>query len=155
MRRYFIILIIFILHHCTINEIQSGAEKNLISSYKGYSFDEYVKLFLFTVSAVLAGIAGALYVPQVGIINPGEFSPINSIVIVIWVAVGGRGTLYGAVIGAILVNYAKTFFTAFAPEIWLFALGGLFVFVTVFLPTGIVGFIKEKKLNRFFLLTKS
>jgi len=117
--------------------------------------DEYVKLFLFTVSAILAGIAGALYVPQVGIINPGEFSPINSIVIVIWVAVGGRGTLYGAVIGAILVNYAKTFFTAFAPEIWLFALGGLFVFVTVFLPTGIVGFIKEKKLNRFFLLTKS
>jgi urea transport system permease protein len=90
---------------------------------------------------VLAGSAGALYVPQVGIINPGEFSPINSIEIVIWVAVGGRGTLYGAVAGALLVNYAKTFFTGAFPEFWLYALGALFVLVTVFLPRGIMGLL--------------
>ena len=88
---------------------------------------------------MLAGLAGALYVPQVGIINPGEFSPANSIEIVIWVAVGGRGYLHGAVLGALLVNYAKTYLTGAAPEIWLFFLGGLFVAVTVFLPRGIVG----------------
>ena len=82
---------------------------------------EHYKLWLFVFSAMLAGIAGALYVPQVGIINPGEFSPLNSIELVIWVAVGGRGTLYGAVAGALLVNYAKTYFTAALPEVWLFA----------------------------------
>jgi len=109
----------------------------------GFSTEHY-KIWLFVYSAVLAGIAGALYVPQVGIINPGEFSPLNSIEIVVWVAVGGRGTLYGAVIGAILVNYAKTRFTAVWPEAWLFALGGLFVAVTVFLPQGIVGFFRER-----------
>jgi urea transport system permease protein len=90
-------------------------------------------------SAVLAGIAGALYVPQIGIINPSEFSPINSIEVVIWVAVGGRGTLYGAVAGALLVNYAKTYFTTALPEMWNYALGALFVLVTLFLPRGIVG----------------
>ena len=100
---------------------------------------EYYKLFIFIVSAALAGIAGALYVPQVGIINPSEFAPAGSIEIVIWVAVGGRGTLYGAVLGAILVNYAKTYFTGALPEIWLFMLGGLFIAVTVFMPKGIVG----------------
>ncbi|MEF2552122.1 urea ABC transporter permease subunit UrtC [Aurantimonas sp. A2-1-M11] len=100
---------------------------------------EHVKLFAFTVSAVMAGIAGALYVPQVGIINPGEFAPVNSIEIVVWVAVGGRGTLIGPVIGALLVNFGKSYFTAAAPEFWLFVLGGLFVFVTLFLPRGIVG----------------
>jgi urea transport system permease protein len=100
---------------------------------------ERVKLFVFTFSAMLAGVAGALYVPQVGIINPGEFSPLNSIELVIWVAVGGRATLYGAVIGAILVNYGKTYFTGVLPEAWLFALGGLFVLVTLFLPKGIAG----------------
>src|SRR5215217_2139015 len=101
---------------------------------------EFYKLFVFTLSACMAGIAGALYVPQVGIINPSEFSPANSIEAVIWVAVGGRGTLTGAVIGALLVNYAKTTFTtgALAPY-WLFVLGGLFVAVTLFLPRGIVG----------------
>ncbi|MFI8619735.1 urea ABC transporter permease subunit UrtC [Marinomonas sp. NPDC078689] len=104
----------------------------------GYRTDRY-KVWLFVFSAVIAGIAGALYVPQVGIINPGEFSPINSIEMVIWVAVGGRGTLIGAVIGALLVNYAKTRFTAILPEAWLFALGGLFVLVTLYLPKGIVG----------------
>jgi urea transport system permease protein len=87
----------------------------------------------------MAGIAGALYVPQVGIINPGEFDPGNSIEAVIWVAVGGRGTLVGAALGAIVVNFAKTYFTGALPEYWLFALGGLFVLVTLFLPRGILG----------------
>lgn len=100
---------------------------------------EYYKLFVFTVSAVLAGIAGALYVPQVGIINPSEFSPANSIEIVIWVALGGRGSLTGPIIGALVVNYAKTYFTGALPEVWLFMLGGLFIFSTLFLPKGIVG----------------
>ena len=100
---------------------------------------EYYKLFVFTVSSVLAGIAGALYVPQVGIINPSEFAPAVSIEIVIWVAIGGRGSLYGAALGAVLVNYAKTYFTGALPEIWLFMLGGLFIAVTLFLPRGIVG----------------
>jgi len=104
----------------------------------GYKVESY-KLWVFVFSAVLAGIAGALYVPQVGIINPGEFSPVNSIEVVIWVAIGGRGTLYGAVAGAILVNYAKTYFTAALPSFWLYALGALFVLVTLFLPRGVVG----------------
>jgi urea transport system permease protein len=99
----------------------------------------HIKTFAFTVSAIMAGIAGALYVPQVGIINPGEFAPANSIEIVIWTAVGGRGTLVGPIIGAILVNAGKSWFTGVFPEFWLFALGGLFVFVTIFLPKGIVG----------------
>jgi len=100
---------------------------------------EHVKLFAFTVSAMLAGIAGALYVPQVGIINPGEFAPANSIEIVVWTAIGGRGTLAGPVLGAVLVNVGKSYFTAALPELWLFALGALFVGVTLFLPKGIVG----------------
>ena len=100
---------------------------------------ENVKLFAFTVSAVMAGIAGALYVPQVGIINPGEFEPANSIEVVIWTAVGGRGTIVGPIIGAVLVNAGKSFFTGAFPEFWLFALGGLFVFVTLFMPKGILG----------------
>ena len=106
---------------------------------------EGVKLFVFTFSAMLAGIAGALYVPQVGIINPGEFSPLNSIELVIWVAIGGRATLYGAVIGAILVNYGKTYFTGVLPEAWLFALGGLFVLVTLFLPRGLAGVLAKRR----------
>jgi urea transport system permease protein len=105
---------------------------------------EHVKLAIFTFSAMLAGLAGALYVPQVGIINPGEFAPLNSIEIVIWVAIGGRATLYGAVLGAIGVNYAKTWFTAAFPEVWLFALGGLFVLVTLLLPRGIAGLWRRK-----------
>ena len=104
---------------------------------------ENVKLFAFVVSAVIAGIAGALYVPQVGIINPGEFAPANSIEVVVWTAIGGRGTLYGPIIGAVLVNYAKTWFTGAYPDLWLFALGGLFVAVTLFLPKGIVGTIGD------------
>ncbi|NVO13291.1 MAG: urea ABC transporter permease subunit UrtC [Rhodoplanes sp.] len=109
--------------------------------FLGYRVESY-KLAVFTISACMAGVAGALYVPQVGIINPGEFSPANSIEAVIWVAVGGRGTLVGAVAGAILVNYAKTTFTSgpLAPY-WLFLLGGLFVGVTLWLPRGIFGTI--------------
>jgi urea transport system permease protein len=104
----------------------------------GYRVDR-VKVAIWTFSAMLAGIAGALYVPQVGIINPGEFSPLNSIELVVWVAIGGRATLYGAVMGALAVNYGKTYFTGAFPEAWLFALGGLFVLVTLFLPRGIAG----------------
>ena len=104
----------------------------------GYKTETY-KVFLFTFSAILAGIAGGLYVPQVGIINPSEFSPLKSIEIVVWVALGGRGTLYGAAAGAISVNALKSYFTAIAPEIWLFLLGGLFVLVTIFMPKGLMG----------------
>jgi urea transport system permease protein len=110
--------------------------------FLGYRVESY-KLWVFVFSAVLAGIAGALYVPQVGIINPSEFAPINSIEVVIWVAVGGRGTLFGAVMGAVLVNYAKTFFTGALPEAWLYALGALFVLVTLFLPRGLVGLLSR------------
>ncbi|MFL0797151.1 MAG: urea ABC transporter permease subunit UrtC [Cellvibrionaceae bacterium] len=117
--------------------------------FLGYRTDHY-KVALFVYSAVLAAVAGILYVPQIGIINPGEFSPINSIEVVVWVAVGGRGTLYGAIVGALLVNYAKTKFTAIMPDGWLFALGALFVWVTIFLPQGIVGWLETKldKLNK-------
>ncbi|WP_161142145.1 urea ABC transporter permease subunit UrtC [Propylenella binzhouense] len=100
---------------------------------------EHVKLFAFVVSACMAGVAGALYVPQVGIINPSEFAPANSIEVVIWTAVGGRATLAGPIVGALLVNGMKTWFTGALPEAWLFVLGGLFVAVTLFLPRGIVG----------------
>ncbi len=110
---------------------------------------EYYQLFVFVISAMLAGIAGALYVPQVGIINPSEFAPANSIEIVIWVAIGGRGTLYGAVLGAVLVNYAKSYLTGAFPEIWLYALGGLFIFSTIFFPKGIVGSISSFASDRF------
>ncbi len=111
--------------------------------FVGYKTETY-KVWLFVYSAILAALAGALYVPQVGIINPGEFSPINSIEIVVWVAIGGRGLLYGAILGAILVNFAKTQFTGILPEAWLFALGALFVIVTVFLPKGVVGLLSVK-----------
>ncbi len=110
--------------------------------FLGYRVEMY-KLLVWTVSAMMAGVAGALYVPQVGIINPGEFSPANSIEIIVWVAVGGRGTLYGAALGGVLVNYGKTYFTGAAPEIWLFLLGGLFIAVTLLLPKGIVGTLSQ------------
>jgi urea transport system permease protein len=109
--------------------------------FLGYSVTN-AKLFIFTLSAVLAGIAGALYVPQVGIINPSEFSPGNSIEIAIWVSVGGRGTLVGAIVGAVLVNSAKTWLTGAAPETWLFVLGALFVLTTLVFPRGIVGLLR-------------
>ena len=110
--------------------------------FLGYRVEHY-KLFVWVLSAMIAGVAGALYVPQVGIINPSEFSPANSIEAVIWVAVGGRGTLVGAVLGAVLVNGAKTIFTGILPEVWLFALGALFIAVTLFLPKGILGLANQ------------
>jgi urea transport system permease protein len=115
--------------------------------FLGYRVEHY-KLFVFTLSACMAGVAGALYVPQVGIINPSEFAPANSIEAVIWVAVGGRGTLYGAVLGGVLVNLAKTYLTGAAPEIWLYFLGALFVLVTLLLPKGIVGALAGLKTLR-------
>src|ERR1700736_3149142 len=115
--------------------------------FLGYSVTN-AKLFVFTVSAVLAGIAVALYVPQVGIINPSEFSPGNSIEIAIWVSVGGRGTLSGAIVGAVLVNLAKTWLTGVAPETWLFFLGALFVLTTLVFPRGIVGLLRQARWTR-------
>jgi urea transport system permease protein len=106
--------------------------------FLGYRVERY-KLFIFTASAMLAGLAGALYVPQVGIINPSEFAPANSIEIVIWVALGGRGTLIGAALGALIVAAGKSWLTASFPEVWLFALGAAFVLVTIYLPRGVLG----------------
>jgi urea transport system permease protein len=111
--------------------------------FLGYSVTNY-KLFAFVLSAMIAGVAGALYVPQVGIINPSEFSPASSIEAVIWVAVGGRGSLVGAILGAFVVNGAKSWLTSTAPEYWLFILGGLFVAVTLFLPRGLFGLFGKK-----------
>jgi urea transport system permease protein len=110
--------------------------------FLGYRVEHY-KLFVFVVSAMLAGLAGALYVPQVGIINPSEFAPANSIEIVIWVALGGRGTLVGAALGALMVAAGKSWLTAAAPEIWLFVLGLAFVLVTIFLPKGVLGLVER------------
>jgi len=101
------------------------------------------KLAIWTLSAVMCGIAGALYVPQVGIINPGEMSPAASIEIAIWAAVGGRGTLVGPIVGAFFVNFAKSWFTQAFPEFWLYFLGALFIAVTLFLPNGIVGLLRR------------
>ena len=112
--------------------------------FLGYRVEGY-KLFVFVLSAAMAGIAGALYVPQVGIINPSEFAPGNSIEAVLWVAVGGRGTLIGPVVGAFIVNWAKTYLTGALPEVWLFALGALFILVTLFLPKGVVGLWEQLK----------
>ncbi len=106
--------------------------------FLGYRAENY-KLFVFVVSAVMAGIAGALYVPQVGIINPSEFAPTNSIEAVIWVALGGRGTLWGAALGAVVVNAAKSWFTGALPDAWLYVLGALFIAVTLFMPKGLAG----------------
>ncbi|HLE66326.1 MAG TPA: urea ABC transporter permease subunit UrtC [Burkholderiales bacterium] len=111
-------------------------------AFCGYDTVNY-KLFIWTLSAVLCGIAGALYVPQVGIINPSEMSPANSIEIAIWVAVGGRGTLTGAIVGAGVVNGAKSFFTQAFPEYWLYVLGLLFILVTLFMPQGVVGIVRK------------
>lgn len=115
--------------------------------FLGYRVERF-KLLVFTLSAAMAGIAGALYVPQVGIINPSEFAPGFSIEAVIWVAVGGRGTLVGAALGAVLVNFMKTWLTGAAPEFWLYGLGALFIVVTLFLPKGIVGTISQWRTAR-------
>jgi urea transport system permease protein len=134
--------------------VQAIRDAESRTRFIGYRVESY-KLWVFAFSAVLAGIAGALYVPQVGIINPSEFQPINSIEVVIWVAVGGRGTLYGAVAGAVLVNYAKSYFTAAVPEFWLYALGAMFVLVTLFLPQGVVGLAHRFGSRRDSLVAKA
>lgn len=115
--------------------------------FLGYRTLHY-KLFVWTLAAVMSGIAGALYVPQVGIINPSEMSPANSIEIAIWAAVGGRGTLFGPVLGAFAVNGAKSWFTVAWPEFWLYFLGALFVLVTLFLPQGLIGLARAVRLRR-------
>jgi urea transport system permease protein len=115
--------------------------------FTGYDPVAY-KLSIWTLSAVMCGVAGALYVPQVGIINPGEMSPAASIEIAIWAAVGGRATLIGPIVGAFFVNGAKSWFTVAFPEFWLFFLGALFIAVTLFLPNGMVGLLKRKKERR-------
>jgi urea transport system permease protein len=123
-----------------LTAIRDAESRVMFSGYNPVHF----KLFVWTLSAVICGVAGALYVPQVGIINPSEMSPANSIEIAIWVAVGGRGTLIGAVIGAFLVNGGKSWFTVAFPEYWLFALGALFIIVTLFMPRGVVGLLQER-----------
>jgi urea transport system permease protein len=110
--------------------------------FSGYNPIGY-KLTIWTLSAMMCGVAGALYVPQVGIINPGEMSPANSIEIAVWAAVGGRATLIGPIVGAFLVNGAKSWLTVTAPEFWLYFLGALFIAVTLFLPNGVVGLVKQ------------
>ncbi len=113
----------------------------------GYDPTQY-KLFVWTLSAVLCGIAGALYVPQVGIINPSELQPSNSIEMAIWTAVGGRGTLMGAALGAFIVNGTKSWFTGALPEAWLYVLGAMFILVTLFLPQGVIGFAQKLMAKR-------
>ncbi len=110
--------------------------------FSGYSPLPY-KLTIWTISAMMCGVAGALYVPQVGIINPGEMSAANSIEIAVWAAVGGRATLIGPIVGAFIVNGAKSWLTVTAPEFWLYFLGALFIAVTLFLPNGIVGLLRK------------
>lgn len=110
--------------------------------FSGYSPLPY-KLTIWTISAMMCGVAGALYVPQVGIINPGEMSAANSIEIAVWAAVGGRATLVGPIVGAFLVNGAKSWLTVTAPEFWLYFLGALFIAVTLFLPHGVVGLLRR------------
>ena len=124
-----------------LEAIRDAENRVMFSGYNPLHF----KLFVWTLSAVICGIAGALYVPQIGIINPGEMSPANSIEIAIWVAVGGRGTLIGPILGAGLVNGAKSWFTVAFPEYWLYVLGALFIVVTLFMPRGIVGLFSRAK----------
>ncbi|HKY34531.1 MAG TPA: urea ABC transporter permease subunit UrtC [Polyangiaceae bacterium] len=123
---------------CAIRDAESR------SRFAGYNPTSF-KLFVYTLSAVICGFAGALYVPQVGIINPGEFQPSNSIEMAIWVAVGGRGSLLGGVLGAFVVNGAKSWFTVALPEAWLYVLGVLFIAVTLFFPSGLAGLVLRKK----------
>jgi urea transport system permease protein len=123
---------------CAIRDAESR------SRFAGYNPTSY-KLFVYTFSAVICGLAGALYVPQVGIINPSEFQPSNSIEMAIWVAVGGRGSLLGGVLGAFVVNGAKSWFTVALPEAWLYILGVLFIAVTLFFPSGLAGLLLRKK----------
>lgn len=122
-----------------LTAIRDAESRTMFCGYNPFGF----KLFIWVVSAMLCGLAGALYVPQVGIINPGEMSPSNSIEMAIWVAVGGRGTLLGPLIGAALVNGAKSWFTVAFAEYWLFFLGAIFIAVTLFLPDGVLGLLAK------------
>lgn len=115
--------------------------------FTGYDVDS-IKLWVFVLSAMLAGIAGALYVTQAGSTSAAQFAPINSIEIVVWVALGGRATLFGAIVGALIINYAKSWFTVEFPDVWLFALGGIFVLSTMYLPKGVMGALSEKWANK-------
>lgn len=124
-----------------LTAIRDAESRVMFSGYNPLGY----KLFIWTLSAVICGIAGALYVPQVGIINPGEMSPANSIEIAIWTAVGGRGTLIGAIVGAGIVNLAKSFFTVAFPEYWLYFLGAIFIVVTLFMPRGVVGLMQHMR----------
>jgi urea transport system permease protein len=133
----------FVVTSRTGRVIQAVRDAEARARFIGYRVESY-KLWVFVFSALLAGVAGALYVPQVGIINPSEFAPVNAIEIVIWVAIGGRGTLYGALAGALLVNYAKSYLTQALPEAWLYVLGALFVLVTLFLPRGLAGLVQSR-----------
>ncbi len=128
-----------------LTAIRDSESRLMFSGYNPLGY----KLFIWTLSAMLCGIAGALYVPQVGIINPGEMSAANSIEIAVWVAIGGRGTLIGPLVGAGVVNAAKSFFTQVFPEYWLFFLGLMFILVTLFMPKGIVGLVNPSKWKRF------
>jgi len=126
-----------------IRAIRDAESRVIFSGYDSFKF----KLFIWTLSAVLCGIAGALYVPQVGIINPSEMQPSNSIEIAVWVAVGGRGTLIGPILGALIVNGAKSWLTVAYPDLWLYFLGAMFILVTLFIPKGLIGvfsFLKKK-----------
>ncbi|MBL8338789.1 MAG: urea ABC transporter permease subunit UrtC [Rhodoferax sp.] len=122
-----------------LQAIRDAESRVMFSGYNPLGY----KLTIWTLSAVMCGVAGALYVPQVGIINPSEMSPANSIEIAIWAAVGGRATLIGPIVGAFLVNGAKSWLTVTAPEFWLYFLGALFIAVTLFLPNGVVGLVKK------------
>jgi urea transport system permease protein len=143
-----ILILAFLVSRWVVNSklgrvVTAIRDQEMRVRFLGYRV-ELFKLWIFVFAAMLAGIAGALYVPQVGIINPSEFSPLNSLEIVIWVAIGGRGTLYGAIVGAVLVNYTKTLLTGWVPEIWLFFLGATFILVTVLLPDGMLGFWQRR-----------
>ena len=122
-----------------LTAVRDAENRRMVCGYDPRGF----KLLVWTLSAVLCGLAGALYVPQVGIINPGEMSPTNSIEAAIWVALGGRGTLIGPVLGAGLVNGAKSLFTVAMPEYWQLFLGLIFIVVTLFLPRGVIGLLRR------------
>ena len=127
-----------------LQAVRDAETRLMFSGYSPLGF----KLTIWTLSAMMCGVAGALYVPQVGIINPSEMSPANSIEIAIWAAVGGRATLIGPIVGAFLVNGAKSWLTVTYPEFWLYVLGALFIVVTLYLPGGVVGLVHKFKRSR-------
>ncbi len=143
------LLLFFLLGRWLVNAkfgrvLQAVRDAETRVMFSGYNPIGY-KLTIWTISAMMCGVAGALYVPQVGIINPSEMSPANSIEIAIWAAVGGRATLIGPIVGAFIVNGAKSWLTVAYPEFWLYFLGALFIGVTLYLPDGVVGLVKKLK----------